>query len=252
MNSTTRVSFQIYSQLRYNRYMNSLSDLFPEDLYHSYIVEGDPVITAPLLRDFLEGRSDIGKDNPDILCQSYDSFTINDTARIKDWHTNRGVTDRKRVCIIGTKFINHEAEQSLLKIIEEPNVGTHLFIIVPNASLLLDTIRSRTHLVKIENKTESPFEKVASVFISATKAGRLEIVADLIESNKNNENSGGLRFQATELLNEIEKVVYLKFKENKDDEHTQFILEELQKNRLYLSTPGASVKMILEHIALVL
>ncbi len=232
--------------------MNSLSDLFPEDLYHSYIVEGDPILTLPLLRDFLEGRTDIGKDNPDVLCQSYDSFTISDTAQIKDWHTNRGVTDKKRICIIGTKFINREAEQSLLKIIEEPNVGTHLFIIVPNTSLLLDTIRSRTHLVRIENSTESDFKKVAGLFISSPAAKRLEMVGDLIESNKNNDNSGNLRFQATELINEVEKIIYAQFKNNKNDKEIQFILEELQKNILYLSTPGASVKMILEHIALVL
>jgi len=232
--------------------MNSLSDLFPENLYHSYIIEGDPTTAIPLLLSFLESRSDIGTQNPDILCQSYDSFTITDTPAIKDWHTKRGITDKKRICIIGTKFINHEAEQSLLKIIEEPQINTHLFIIVPNALLLLDTIRSRTHLVKILDSEDSYFKKIANEFISSKPSERLETVAKIIDDNKDNENSGGLRFQATELINEIEKLIYEKFKKDKNNINTHFTLDELQKSRLYLSTPGASVKMILEHIALVL
>lgn len=252
MNSIILGSFRIYSPLRYNKCMNSLSDLFPENLYHSYIVEGNPATAVPLLLSFLEGRSDIGRQNPDMLCQSYDSFTITDTPIIKDWHTKHGITDKKRICIIGTKFINHEAEQSLLKMIEEPQINTHLFIVVPNASLLLDTILSRTHLVKVIDNTDSIFKKEAYTFVMSKPSDRLLIVADLIEKNKDNQNSGGLRFQATELINEIEKLIYEKFRKDKNDMNTHFILDELQKSRLYLSTPGASVKMILEHIALML
>ncbi len=231
--------------------MNDLNLLFPRDLYHSYIVEGDPENTPILLREYLESRKDIGENNPDIFYQNYDSFTINNVSDIKDWHNKLGLTNKKRICIISTKFINREAEQALLKLIEEPQSNTHFFIIVPNSSLLADTILSRTHLVKILNSNIA-FEKLAKDFINASVDSRLKMVAEIIEDNKNNENSGGLRHQTIELMNEIEKYYFNLFKNDRNNTNTQFILNEIQKNRTYLSTPGASVKMILEHIALVL
>ncbi len=231
--------------------MNSLAKLFPTDLYHSYIVEGDPSDTVDLLRVFLEGREDIGARNPDFFHHIYESFTIADAQTIKEWHSTRGLTEQKRVCIIGAKFINREAEQSLLKIIEEPQADTHFFLVVPRAAMLADTIQSRTHLIKVGGIGDSPSKK-SEAFIKSTPRERIELVADLIKENKDNETSGELRYQATALINEIERTLYKKFKSNIKDEKIRFILRELENSRDYLSTPGASVKMILEHIALVL
>ncbi len=227
-------------------------NLFPENLYHSYIVEGDPETTIFLLRDFLEEKEEIEPHSNDMLCQIYDSFTINDAREIKEWHGKCAITKNKRICIIAAKFINNEAEQSLLKIIEEPHTNTHFFIIVSDASLLLDTILSRTHIVKIKQNKVSIFKDQAFAFVSSLPVDRLKIITQIIEDNKNNGTSGVLRFQATEFINEIETYIYKKFKKNKNDLHTQFVLSELQKSRMYVSIPGASVKMTLEHIALVL
>lgn len=231
--------------------MNIFSKLFPENLYHSYIVEGDPDVILLSLLDFLESRIDVGIHNPDILSQNYESFSIADSYEIKEWHSKRGITDNKRICIIGAKFINREAEQALLKMIEEPQSGTHFFIVVPNASILLDTLRSRTHIIKVE-PDESEFSTKAQEFIKAPIAKRIEIVAQLLDDNKDNDTSGKLRFEATELINELEKNMFQKFKKDKNDINIQFVLNELSSSRMYLGTPGASVKMILEHIALVL
>jgi len=132
--------------------MNTFEKLFPKDLYHSYVIEGEPNETATKLLKFLEIRGEVEKGSPDVLCQNYESFTMNDVGQIKDWHSRLGITKSKKVCILATKFINREAEQALLKIIEEPAINTHFFIIVPDASLLLDTIISRVHVIKIKEK----------------------------------------------------------------------------------------------------
>ncbi|MFA5792229.1 MAG: hypothetical protein WC884_04340, partial [Candidatus Paceibacterota bacterium] len=65
-------------------------------------------------------------------------------------------------------------------------------------------------------------------------------------------NSGQLRYYATSFVNEIESIIYQKFKKDRNNEKIKFTLGELQKSREYLGTPGASVKMILEHLALVI
>jgi DNA polymerase III delta prime subunit len=229
--------------------MDILTKLLPENLYHSYIVEGNPDETPLSLRSFFEVRGDIEVQSSDVLYQIYDSLSMDDVSKIKEWHSTRGITNGKKICIIGLKFINREAEQALLKIIEEPQVGTHFFFVIPNSAVLSSTILSRVHVIKIngdENDVDS------KKFFSFKPVERIEMIAEIIKEYKDSEGSGMLRFKAIEIINGLEKILHEKFKLNKSDKNLQFILEELAIMRAYLQTPGASVKMILEHIALVL
>lgn len=226
--------------------------LFPKNLYHSYVIEGEPGKTAMELLEFLEVRGEIESQSPDVLYQVYESFTMDDSGEIKDWHSRCGISKSKKVCILATKFINREAEQTLLKIIEEPATNTHFFIIIPDASLLADTILSRVHVIKIEQSNNKDIQQEALSFITSSPKDRIDKVTLIIKENKNEENSGQLRYYATSFINELESIIHQKFKKNIKDKKINFSLEELQKSREYLSTPGASVKMILEHLALVI
>ena len=110
--------------------MIDFEKLFPKDLYHSYILEGNPETTKEKLLPFLVSRGYITTDSPDLISQTYQSLTMSDSEEIKDWYSKRGITKGKRICILATMFINREAEQALLKIIEEPTADTHFFIII--------------------------------------------------------------------------------------------------------------------------
>jgi len=226
--------------------------LFPENLYHSYVIEGEPETTGALLLEFLEKRKITDKQSSDLLFQTYESFTMDNSGEIKDWHSRCGLGEGKRVCIIATKFINREAEQTLLKIIEEPALNTHFFIVIPDSSVLLDTIISRVHVVKTEQQINTDLQKLVLKFVSSSPKDRVDKIAEIIKENKDEENSGKLRSHATQFVNEIENIFYQKFKKDIKNEQILFALNELQKARGYLSTPGASVKMILEHLALVI
>lgn len=232
--------------------MENLNQLFPKDLYHSYVVEGNPEEMVYFLREFLEERGDINKQSPDVMLSLYESFNISDGERIKEWHQNKPIDGKKKICIIGTKFINKEAEQALLKIIEEPTGNTHFFIVVPDTSLLLTTILSRVHLIKDIKRNNELDYKQAEEFILATSNARIEQVALIIKEFKDSENSGGLRFRAISIINGLERIIYEKWKKDLNNENYKFILNELKNSRDFLSIPGASVKMILEHIALVI
>lgn len=225
--------------------------LFPQDLYHSYVVEGNPEEVVYFIRMFLEERGEVNKNSPDVMLSLFDSFAMDDSHSIKEWYQNKPIDGKKKICIIGAKFINREAEQSLLKVIEEPTENSHFFIVVPDSSLLLGTILSRVHVVKnnVDNDSEN---KIAQDFLSCSPKERIEKVAEIIKEFKDNDNSGGLRNKAISLINGIEKIFYKKWKEDLNNENLKFILNELKNCRDYLSTPGASVKMILEHLALVI
>lgn len=230
----------------------NFDQLFPQDLYHSYVVEGAPEDVIYSLRSFLENRGEVNKNSPDVMLSLFDSFAMEDSHNIKEWYQNKSTDGKKKICIIGAKFINREAEQALLKVIEEPTANSHFFIVVPDSSLLLDTILSRVHLIKDNSNDNIDEDKIAENFIKQTPNSRIEEIADIIKEFKDNENSGGLRHKAITLINGLERIIYKKWKDDVNNENYKFILNELKNCRGFLSTPGASVKMILEHIALVI
>lgn len=232
--------------------MIDFSQLFPRDLYHSYVLEGNPDEIVYLLREYLEECGHVNKNSGDVIVNLYDSFAVLDSQKIKEWHQNKPIEGKKKICIIGTKFINHDAEQTLLKIIEEPTDETHFFIVTPDSSLLLGTILSRVHLIKNIQNNNIQDDKAALEFVNMTPSNRIEKIASIIKDFKDSENSGGLRYKAISLINGIERIIYKKWKADVNDKNNKFILSELKNSRDFLSTPGASVKMILEHIALVL
>ncbi|MEK7586169.1 MAG: hypothetical protein AAB477_03015 [Patescibacteria group bacterium] len=232
--------------------MDKFKDLFPSNLYHSYVVEGNPSSAPGELREFFEHRGDIEIQSPDTFFQICDSFTMDDSSKLKEWHSLLGTSGGKRMCIIGAKFINHDAERTLLKIIEEPAEGTHFFIIVPNSQILQDTILSRVHIVKTTPSENNLLKISTTEFIKSTLKERIDSIAKIIDEHKDEEGSGGIRYRAIEFVNSLEKTVYEKWKSDKQNNNLQFSLEELARARDFLSTPGASAKMILEHIALVL
>jgi len=231
--------------------MDTLQALLPKNLYHSYVIETNQSNVAENLLAVLEARGEISHLSPDVLCETRDSFTIADTFLIKEWHTSKNSTSAKKICIISTKFIQQEAQHALLKILEEPQEGTHFFLILPRASSLLDTIRSRVHRLEVlENTPDSTVR--AQKFLKETPNMRLKIIEEFIEAHKNADNSGALRHEAINFLIEIEKELYNSFQKNKNNPEIRFIFSELEKGREYLSIPGASVKMILEYVALVI
>lgn len=229
----------------------NLSDSFSKDLYHSYVVEGEPEILAYELVRFLEDRGDIKSKSPDVLCQVYESFSIDDSREIKEWNSQMGISGGKKICIIATRFINREAEQALLKILEEPAESTHIFIVIPNTSLLLDTIISRAQVVKLGHGVSKEKRELATKFIKSNPKARLEIVSQIIKNNKDEDNSSILRGYVVSFVNELEMVLYEEWKKDRSDKKLQLSLEEIEKNKNFLNIPGSSVKMILEHLALV-
>jgi hypothetical protein len=108
------------------------------------------------------------------------------------------------------------------------------------------------HLIKDIEEDNQLEDKLAEDFMKATPKDRIEKVGEIIKEFKDNENSGGLRHKAISLINGLERIVYKKWKKDIDNENEKFVLNELKNCRDFLSTPGASVKMILEHIALVI
>lgn len=202
----------------------------------------------------------------DLVCKSCENFLNRTLVGYPDWREwqagNFGIDEArelrevgKRAGISGTKFltvfadaITHEAQNALLKTLEEPTANTFIFIAVPSAQNLLPTLLSRVLIINLEKKEGeiTDLQKIASDFLQAKPAERLDIIEQIIGKDHPD------RARARAFVVELSKAFRQKFlPENWTAEQT-FAASELIKAEKYLGEPASLAKMILEHLALVL
>lgn len=78
---------------------------------------------------------------------------IEKSREILDFLSLKSLSKNRVIIIDHAHLLNPQAANSLLKIIEEPPVGTYFFLITHNASLVLSTIRSRSRTVRFQTLT---------------------------------------------------------------------------------------------------
>lgn len=216
---------------------------------HGYLMVGDPLASreasfeiakAILFPNDIVSRLET---HPDFFYQKYDLFGIKDSKELIYKASQTPLLGDKKVFIIETLSFSIESANALLKTLEEPFSGTHFFIIVSSADVIIPTLRSR--LTLIDNKNIVSLEKEKkdfyTKFLKDLPNKRLDSIAHFLKD----------RQKAIEFLNEFE-VVLLEKMRGENIELVAKSLEEIQKNKNLLFFPSASVKMILEHLALTL
>jgi len=136
-----------------------------------------------------------------------------------------------RLLVINANSIAVEAQQALLKILEEPPVTTRFLLLLPGVASLLPTVLSRLEVVVHDDlSTNTDFE----TFIATSLKGRMELIT---EAAKEKDDA---RFESwyrglTESLPRMEL--------SKED------LEAVLLVLTYARARGASKKMLWEEIA---
>jgi DNA polymerase III delta prime subunit len=203
--------------------------------HHAYVIEGEESLVLPKLEDFFVSDGIMLRGNPDYHVTLSEQFLIDDANKlIADAHL-RSVGEKK-IFIHSFGFITHEAQNALLKLFEEPPQGTHFFLIVPTVSLLLPTVRSRMQVIKASKDieaNETALSKQVQTFLNANKADRMVLVKDIAADR----SRAALFFDALE---------HALVKRTKSTE----TLEALYQAKNYIRDRGASPKILLEYLAL--
>lgn len=230
--------------------MKSLISSFEKtgSLHHAYILEGLHDNIFPKLCDFCEKKLKFEtKANPDFHYEIFERFTIADARHLHEMQM-RKTTDRgKKIFIISFNFITKEAQNALLKVLEEPTKGTHFFFIINSTKRLLDTVLSRVVCIT-ENKSEkSEIDNTqGEKFISLSYKDRMIFISKFVEDIKNEKKSRG---DVMFFLQLLEEVFHKKLKEKPTAQNAQ-ILKEVSMAEKYIHDHGSSAKQLLEHVAL--
>lgn len=179
-----------------------------------------------------------------VFSKHYDSFKINDARNIKSLSVEK--TDRESIFIISFTHINNEAQNTLLKTIEEPRPKTTFFFIFPNSKSLLPTILSRMEIIVLNKILNTEDRKInIEDFVKMDLNERFDMIKKLTGKAKKD----GVKLNKTDLqffLDDLE-IFYIK---KKPDEERNRILETILKSRQYMNAKGSSIKMIVDNISI--
>ncbi len=213
-------------------------------LHHAYLIEGEADQTEQNLKDFLISR---GINTSNLMIENYESLNIEKALLLNSYQSERSNNGENKYFIVKATGINHEAENALLKMLEEPTEGTYMFFILPKVDVLHNTLRSRAHVIYTDFVSPDTF---ARNFLKQNIGDRIKSIAEVVAMHKDAETSGPLRDHAVSILDNLEKLMH--DKEGRITKDNIFKYEEILKARHNLALPGSAVKMILEHIALVI
>ena len=211
------------------------------ELFHAYIVGGTRDDARRHIELLLSPHNVLNPGNPDFVVSEYVNFSIDDARALTEWQSLSAVGKRK-VHVLYTDFITREAENALLKTLEEPVKNTHIIFAVPNPAVLLETLLSRVRVI-IPETTESN-TKEAQAFLQATVGERLSIISKMLEKSDTDDASAEVRERALSFLNDLEREL------SKDTVVNTKKLEQILQLKPYLYIPGSSIRTILETVAL--
>jgi DNA polymerase III delta prime subunit len=222
--------------------------------HHAYLLIGSDSHRLDLISILAKDHNILAQANPDFYDRSYENLTIDDARELKSLHSTRPIgISGKKIFIITTNAATVEAQNALLKLLEEPAQYAHFFLIVPSAHILLPTVRSRMQEViqdsrfRIQEKKQSAEQKEiideAKKFLKMTPTKRLEVVKKLVEDITKEKKT---KQDAINFLDAIQSILY----EEKGVKDGAKSLEIIETARKYIHDRAPSVKMLMEYVAL--
>ncbi len=149
----------------------------------------------------------------------------------------------KAIIISAVQGLTIEAQNSLLKLLEEPPANTIIILLIESKDSVLETIQSRCKIIKINNKEEEEInEKYSKLLNSLEKAKigeKLKIAEDLAKNKE-------------EALKAIEKMILItrdKLLKSGDNNLIEKI-NKLQKAYTIIKNTNVNLRLALENLFL--
>ena len=221
--------------------------------HHAFVIEAGAEEGIELAQAWVQKELGMTvRGNPDVVVLRYGLFSVEDARRVSELAAGGPFAGEHKVVIIAASRAYHEAQNVLLKLFEEPPRGTYLFLVLPTLGSLLPTLRSRVQVLsKPVPRLRSGRQEIAGPteqFLAANKEKRSAMIKRLT-SGKDEEDRRELREEAIALVNGIEAVAYAKLKRGGE---AAALLSDIAILRGYLYDRSAPVRLILEHLLLVL
>ena len=213
--------------------MSILDELKKQGLSaHAYLVRAPRTAFAEL-NAAIQGGELGSVETADCYSREYEALSVDDARDISTFAYYKPVGERKYI-IVAAGSINTEAQNALLKIVEEGSGSSRFFFILEQGVSVLSTLESRC--VTIKTQGEENGNKAAKEFLKMDYKERLA----LAEKFTKDHDREGARALVRSLLSVANSQ---KFKSE--------TLRDLLQADQYLKLSGSSPKSVISHLALI-
>lgn len=175
----------------------------------------------------------------DVLHTIIDRVSIDTARELSRLAQQKPFQSAIRVFVVVTSDIAIEAQNALLKLLEEPPAHAVFYVVIPKTAFLLPTLRSRLSVFDESPDAHQIHEnELFTSFLEATYGERLALIATKTKDKD---------LVWTESIMKGCEMWSVLSKKNKEA-----VLGTLIYIRTYIGTKGASSKMLLEELALTL
>jgi len=204
-----------------------------------HLVRGS-ALALPELMSLLAAAGIETQANPDIDVRTYPQFLVEDARALTERALTRSVSGGRRVFITIAANLTYEAQNTLLKTLEEAPGDALFFFIVPSPEMLLPTVRSRAQLLELSTDAHAGVVDL-EVFLKATPAVRLDMLKPLLAKDEDDvrDISGIVIF-----LSSLERILAKRVSLGREG------LEAVYRARAYIGDKGSLLKALLEQVAL--
>ncbi|MEK7635000.1 MAG: hypothetical protein AAB446_01035 [Patescibacteria group bacterium] len=223
-----------------------------KELHHASVVIGDDCRSFVL--EILINRLNFNtKANPDFLLIENQSFGIDEVRNLERWAIGKPLVGDVKASLIIVNSITFEAQNALLKILEEPPLGTYFFINLQSLGGLLPTFLSRVRILFLRSDLEKKSQRSdlgdgnAKKFLLSQIKEKFSMIRSL--SKKEDPTSlklrGASKNEMKELIKNLEEIAYKNNFKAQD-------LKNILIAKTFASVRGSSPKMLLEWLSCVL
>jgi len=237
--------------------MESILDNYKKtgSLSHAYLIIGavDEIIGE--LKKIIEKIQGASLDNnPDVFIENYLVFGVGESRKLRDAGHKKSICGGKRFFIVGAHSFTEEAENALLKTLEEPLQDSHFFLAVPNIHAVLPTIKSRMTILQYDSLNKCEDGGICEKIIEKNIAERIIFLEELFDKCEDTEDIKKMRITGKNILKCFEKFIAKELKEKKWAERGGFAkkLEEVLKMEKYMMDISSSPRLILEYLSFIL
>lgn len=206
-----------------------------KELHHANIIV-EQNNSCNFVFDILKNQLDfLVQNNPDFLLLENLNFGIDEARNFGAWIINKPLVGEVKVAILLVKSITHEAQNALLKILEEPPIGTYIFIQVGSLGGILPTFLSRLRILNVPKEFSDT--SGGSEFLKGDIKKKFLIIKTLARKVDKSEMQ--------KLIGNLEENAYKTSSDNLD-------LKNILKAKVFANIRGSSPRILLEWLACVL
>lgn len=212
-----------------------------KNLHHAYVAVGNASRGASEVLAMLRARGIKTLGNQDVLTLFFSEFTVDAARDVSSYASLKALKEAKYIIVTFSRA-TLEAQNALLKVVEEAPGSSIFFFCVDAAGHLLPTLRSRIIEVSLDSTLtldEQPTE--VKEFLSGSFEERLKMVDTMASEISKTQDRTSVRAFVKALLTSVHA-----------KGATPAALRDLLDAERYMRIQGSSVKAVLGHLAVTL